>query len=86
MIERGNGPTKVEVAAAFGAVLQRRRRARGLTQERLAEEGRVTPQFVSMLERGQHQPSLHTLLWLARGLGDEPLDLLRDVCNVLEGR
>ena len=71
-------PTKGEIAAAFGAALRGRRVACGLTQDALAEAAGVTTQYVSMLERGVNQPSLHTVVTLAAGLGIHAVDLVAD--------
>jgi transcriptional regulator with XRE-family HTH domain len=79
MHEGSDHPTKEAVAATFGVVLRRRRTSRGLTQERLAEAAGVTPTFVSMMERGQYQPSLHTVVSLANALGVGVGDLGRDL-------
>lgn len=80
-----NYPGKGDVAAAFGAVLLRRRLDRGLTQDQLAEAGGVSSRYVSMMERGRYQPSLHTVVWMARGLGAEPAEIVAEVTAELRG-
>ncbi|HEX8385158.1 MAG TPA: helix-turn-helix transcriptional regulator [Rubricoccaceae bacterium] len=79
-------PEKGEVAAAFGVALRTRRTASGLTQDALAEAAGVTTQFVSMLERGVNQPSLHTVLRLAAGLGVAAVDLVAGTDEELRTR
>ena len=79
-------PTKDDVAAAFGAALRKRRKKLGVTQERLAEAAGLTPTFVSMMERGQYQPSLHTVLTIAAGLGLDAVDLISDTNDELGTR
>lgn len=79
-------PTKQEVGAAFGAALRRRRIDRGLTQDTLAEAAGLTTQYVSMLERGVNQPSLHTIVTLAAGLGVDMADLVADTREALRAR
>tara|TARA_R110000824_G_scaffold52692_6_gene146364 strand:+ start:5920 stop:6147 length:228 start_codon:yes stop_codon:yes gene_type:complete len=54
---------------AFGIVLRRLRKQKGISQERLALEGNLDRTFISMLERGKRQPSLTTILNLAIVLG-----------------
>jgi len=71
-------PTKSEVATAFGVALRSQRVARGLTQDALAEAAGLTTQYVSMLERGVNQPSLHTIVTLASGLGIDETALVAD--------
>ena len=77
-------PTKGEVAAAFGAALRRRRVDCGLTQDAVAEAAGVTTQYVSMLERGVNQPSLHTIVTLASGLGVDATGLVADALEALQ--
>lgn len=79
-------PTKGDVAVAFGAALRRRRRACGLTQDSLAEAAALTTQYVSMLERGVNQPSLHTIVTLAAGLGIDVAELVSDTREALRSR
>lgn len=52
----------------FGRVLRDLRRRAGLTQEQLGFEAELERNFISMLERGQRQPTLTSLLKLARPL------------------
>jgi predicted transcriptional regulator len=49
--------------------LKRLRRARGLTQQRLAVKAGVSLGYLQRLEVGTHDPRLSTLKKLARGLG-----------------
>jgi transcriptional regulator with XRE-family HTH domain len=58
----------MEPAVAFGRVLRRLRRRKGYTQEELGFEAELRRTFVSVLELGQQQPSLTTILKLARVL------------------
>lgn len=58
----------MEPAVAFGRVLRRLRRKKGFTQEELGFEADLRRTFVSVLELGQQQPSLTTILKLARVL------------------
>lgn len=58
----------MEPAAAFGKVLRQLRQQAGLTQEALAFEADLRRTYVSILELGQQQPSLATILKLAKAL------------------
>jgi transcriptional regulator with XRE-family HTH domain len=69
----------LEVVNTFGAVLRERRLQAELTQEQLALEADIRRTFVSMLELGQHQPTLTMLFTLANALGCAPSDLLLEV-------
>ena len=71
----------MDAAAAFGKVLRRLRRQRGLTQEQLGLESDLRRTYVSLLELGRQQPSLTTILKLATALGERPgtlVDLAAD--------
>ncbi len=52
----------------FGKLVRSLRRARGYTQETLAELGELSPDTVRRLERGGFSPSLDTLFKLVAGL------------------
>lgn len=52
----------------FGRHVRSLRRARGVTQERLAELSRLSPDTVRRLEHGAFSPSLETLHKLCAGL------------------
>jgi transcriptional regulator with XRE-family HTH domain len=61
---------------SLGAEVRRRRKAQKLTLEKLAEKAGLTPHYLSTVETGKRDPSVSTLLALARGLGVPPGDLL----------
>jgi transcriptional regulator with XRE-family HTH domain len=56
--------------------LKRERRRARMTQRDLAEAARLSPEFVSRIERGVTSPSLDTFLRLCRALECTPNDLL----------
>ena len=58
----------MDTAVAFGNVLRRLRIEAGLTQEQLGFEADLRRSYVSILELGQQQPSLTTILKVAEGL------------------
>ncbi len=60
----------------FGQEVRRRREAAGLTLEALAERAGLTPNYIGGIEMGKRDPSLSTVLSLARGLRISPGDLL----------
>jgi transcriptional regulator with XRE-family HTH domain len=73
----------LEPGAAFGKVLRERRKAAGLSQERLALDAGLERVFISMLERGHRQPSLHTILKLAGILGCPANELVLETEKLL---
>ncbi|MDP1596899.1 MAG: helix-turn-helix transcriptional regulator [Methylotenera sp.] len=74
----------LDVAVACGIVLRRLRKDAGLTQEQLALEADLQRSYVSILELGQQQPSLTTILKLADALGRSAQSLMADIESELE--
>ena len=60
----------------FGRELRRRRESVGMTLEALAQRAGLTPNFIGAVETGKRDPSLSTILALAKGLGIKPAELL----------
>lgn len=58
----------MEPSIAFGVVLRRLRIDSGLTQEQLGFEADLRRTYVSVLELGQQQPSLTTIIKIAKAL------------------
>ena len=75
----------MEPAVAFGRVLRRLRRKKGYTQEELGFEADLRRTFVSVLELGQQQPSLTTILKLGRVLDTRPGKILDLVEQEIQG-
>lgn len=67
----------------IGPVLQRRRKARGLTLEQLAQSSGVSKSMLSQVERGQANPTFAILWSLTRALKIEFADLLDGGSNAL---
>jgi transcriptional regulator with XRE-family HTH domain len=65
-----------QVSAAFGQVLRELRQGRGISQEDLALSADVDRTFVSQMERGIRQPTITTLVKLARALDCQPSTLV----------
>jgi len=62
---------------AFGKRVAEIRRARGLTQEQLAEKADITPLSIAFIEQGRRWPRLATLDKLAKCLGVSPSEFLK---------
>jgi transcriptional regulator with XRE-family HTH domain len=58
----------LDLAITFGRVLRELRKQAGLTQEQLGFEAELERNYISMLERGERQPTLTTLVKLAKPL------------------
>jgi transcriptional regulator with XRE-family HTH domain len=63
--------------STLGAQVREIRRARGLTQEALAEQLEVTPRYLAGVERGERNLTLDSVDALAKQLGVEAGSLLR---------
>jgi transcriptional regulator with XRE-family HTH domain len=57
------------MAKAFAAVLRKHRKENGVTQEALAEKADIASKMVSLIERGERNPSLNVSDSIAQGLG-----------------
>ena len=57
------------MSVAFGLVLKKHRKAKGLSQELLAEKADIHPIYVGMIERSLRNPSLNVAQGIADGLG-----------------
>jgi transcriptional regulator with XRE-family HTH domain len=64
------------MTSAFGERLRAARKARGLSQDQLAEETTLHHTHISLLERGQREPCLETLVLLGRGLDVSPSTMI----------
>lgn len=69
----------MEIPVAFGLVLKRSRQAAGLSQEALGFEAGLSKNYISLLETGQRQPTLTSLLSLAQAVKQTPSKLIDDV-------
>lgn len=56
--------------------MRRLRKARGMSQEKLAFEAEIHRVNISKIERGQHSLSLDNLFWISNALGVSPTELL----------
>ena len=58
----------MDLNAEIGARVRWLRMAQSFTQERLAADAGVSQQYLSDLERGRRNPTVHTLEMVARAL------------------
>ncbi len=68
-----------DVRARFADNLRRQRVRRGLSQERLATLAQIHRTEVSLVERGEREPRLSTIVRLARALDVPPSALLEEI-------
>lgn len=69
---------KRDLARAFGEVLQKHRKAKKITQEKLSELADVDEKMIGRIERFIRNPSLNLADSLAHGLGMPLSDLIRE--------
>ncbi|HEY4642144.1 MAG TPA: helix-turn-helix transcriptional regulator [Thermoanaerobaculia bacterium] len=66
-------------AKAFGAVIRRLREARGWTLIDFGRKANMNPTYLGFLERGENVPTLAAVLRLAKVLGVEAADVIREI-------
>ncbi len=66
----------------LGQILRQLRKERGLSQEKLALESGYHRTYISLLERGQKNPSLRTIFELAKALEVAPSEIVERVQTI----
>ena len=74
------------VEKSFGQVLRQLREEHGLSQEELGLESGYHRTYISLLERGQKNPSLQTIFQLAKALNVEPSEIVERVQTIIDTR
>lgn len=72
-------PKRNGILASLGLNVRRRREARELTQEKLAEKAGLDPTYISGIERGLRNPGIKNVAKLARALGLTTAELCKGV-------
>ena len=72
-------PKRNGILAALGQNVRRRREARELTQEKLAERASLDPTYISGIERGLRNPGIKNVARLAKALGLSTSELCKGV-------
>jgi len=67
------------IEESLGEILRQLRKERGLSQEELALESGYHRTYISLLERGQKNPSLRTIFELAKALEVAPSEIVERV-------
>jgi transcriptional regulator with XRE-family HTH domain len=71
---KGSGNQKI--LSDFAIKIRNRRHQLGMTQEELAEKADFRVNFIGGIERSTRNPSLTSIIALARALGLSPKDLM----------
>ncbi|MGD0350141.1 MAG: helix-turn-helix transcriptional regulator [Verrucomicrobiota bacterium] len=72
-------PKRDSVLAKLGLNVRKRREARALTQENLAERASLDPTYISGIERGLRNPGIKNVVRLAKALGITTAELCKGV-------
>ena len=67
------------ILCSFGQSVAKHRRAKGLTQEALAEKADLDRTYLSDIERGVRNPGIKNVVLIAKALGISPSDLMKGV-------
>ncbi|HAC65429.1 MAG TPA: XRE family transcriptional regulator [Cyanothece sp. UBA12306] len=68
---------------AFGKVVQRLRKSKGLSQEELSSSSGLDRTFISRLESGLRQPTISTIIKLAEALNVSAASIVAEVEDIL---
>jgi transcriptional regulator with XRE-family HTH domain len=63
----------------FGYLLVELRKAKKLSQSQLGIDCDLDRTFISLLERGERQPSITTLFKIAKALGVSPSSIIKEL-------
>ena len=66
----------------FGQILRKLRAEKGISQEDLGFKSGYHRTYISLLERGQKNPSLQTIFRLAKALEISPSELIRGIESI----
>ncbi len=69
---------------AFGIILKAARSNKGISQEQLALSCNLDRTFISMLERGQRQPSLTSILSISASLEIPAHELIQKTTEMMD--
>lgn len=64
---------------SFGRSVAKHRRAKGLSQEALAEKADLDRTYLSDIERGVRNPGIKNVIVIAKALGISPSELMKGV-------
>ena len=68
-----------QVLAAFGSNVRKAREAKDFTQEQLAEKADLDQTYISGIERGLRNPSIISVVRIAKALGSSTAELSKGI-------
>jgi transcriptional regulator with XRE-family HTH domain len=69
----------VELKQVAGQVLREMRKEKGLSQEELGFECGFHRTYISLIERGENNPSIKAIFQIATSLGVKPSDIISKI-------
>ena len=76
--------SKSVVAKEFGKVLRQKRKDAKLSQEKLANLCNLDRTYISLMERGLRQPTLHTIYAISTVLKISPESIISEVSTQIK--
>jgi transcriptional regulator with XRE-family HTH domain len=67
-----------DFAKLFGQIVRKHRKAKGMTQEELAEKADLAPKMISLIERFERNPSLNVAASISLALSIPLWRLIKD--------
>jgi transcriptional regulator with XRE-family HTH domain len=67
------------ILCSFGQSVAKHRRAKGFSQEALAEKADLDRTYLSDIERGVRNPGIKNVILIAKALGITPSDLMKGI-------
>jgi transcriptional regulator with XRE-family HTH domain len=67
------------ILCSFGQNVAKHRRAKGFSQEALAEKADLDRTYLSDIERGVRNPGIKNVILIAKALGITPSDLMKGI-------
>ncbi len=75
-----------DLSESFAEVLRKYRTEKKITQESLAEKADITSKMVSLIERGEINPSLNLMDSIAQGLGVSLAEMIKEAEKMQRGQ
>lgn len=69
---------------SIGNALKNYRKREEITQNTLAEELKISPQYVGILERGEKMPAMDVFIRIAKVTHRSPNELLADILGIYD--
>lgn len=71
----------MKIAVAFGNIIKKARKETGISQQQLADRCKLNRTYISLLERGERQPTVTSIIKIARILKVKPSEMFQEYEN-----